>query len=796
MKLDFLQSNSVIIVPSSLKLLILKEVSRDKELFNIKYMTREEFIEKSTFSYDERAILYLMDKYGYDSDVIKTMISNMYYVEDKDYSNTKLNDLVKLKKELLEENLLVTDRLFSKYLENKKIFVYGYFYVDNIFKKYLSKYDYEIISDDASEANSKVVYEAKTIEEEMEFLFNNIGELLNNGIDIDKIKIVNYTDKYSNVLYKLANFFNIPVEEKGYAIYGTKIVQEYLKYLLDSKNILDSFNYIKDKYDDESSSKIISLIQKISNKYNGLDYSFKSIYTLIKKDFQKSTVKDKDYLHKVSLMEMNAKLFQSDDYVFLIGFNQNELPKLYSDEDYLCDLEKNLLGIEDSVLKNKIEKDRALSFINNVTNLKMSYPLSHLSNEYHPSNLISENSFKVEKINLSSNTSYSKKYASMKLTKYLDDFIKFGTIDNNLYKYYSNYKIDYLTYDNKFTGLRKERLLKRIDNKLVLSYSAINNYNKCHFRYYIENIMKLNKYEETFSIKVGNLFHYLLSICFQEDFDLDKEWEEYLKKLTLDDKEQVLLLKLKDEFSLILDFVKNLHQETGLINSLMEHKVYIDKSRDVEVGFMGVIDKCMYKEKNGETLISIIDYKTGTPSTDLCKVAYGIDMQLPIYWYLVKKGNLFDNSKFVGFYLQKILHGELKRDDKKSYREVKLDNLKLVGYSTNDQSRLEVFDPTYEKSSYIKGMTVKKDGEFASYVKVLDDKTLDLLVEYIDKIIEENITSILDGDFSINPKQLQDEVIGCKYCKYNDICYRRNEDILKLKYYEDLSFLGGGENNE
>ena len=208
MKLDFLQSNSVIIVPSSLKLLILKEVSRDKELFNIKYMTREEFIEKSTFSYDERAILYLMDKYGYDSDVIKTMISNMYYVEDKDYSNAKLNDLVKLKKELLEKNLLVTDKLFSKYLENKKIFVYGYFYVDNIFKKYLSKYDYEIISDDASEANSKVVYEAKTIEEEMEFLFNNIGELLNNGIDIDKIKIVNYSDKYSNVLYKLANFFN------------------------------------------------------------------------------------------------------------------------------------------------------------------------------------------------------------------------------------------------------------------------------------------------------------------------------------------------------------------------------------------------------------------------------------------------------------------------------------------------------------------------------------------------------------------------------------------------------------
>ena len=82
-------------------------------------------------------------------------------------------------------------------------------------------------------------------------------------------------------------------------------------------------------------------------------------------------------------------------------------------------------------------------------------------------------------------------------------------------------------------------------------------------------------------------------------------------------------------------------------------------------------------------------------------------------------------------------------------------------------------------------------GEFYNYTKVLSDDILDLLVDYIDKIIEEDITNILSGDFNINPKQIGMDLVGCNYCKYKDICYMKNEDIVKVKEYQDLSFLGG-----
>ena len=44
----------------------------------------------------------------------------------------------------------------------------------------------------------------------------------------------------------------------------------------------------------------------------------------------------------------------------------------------------------------------------------------------------------------------------------------------------------------------------------------------------------------------------------------------------------------------------------------------------------------MYKEKNGENLVSIIDYKTGDVDIKINNLIFGLSMQLPIYLYLVK----------------------------------------------------------------------------------------------------------------------------------------------------------------
>ena len=228
MRLELLNKDCILIVPNYLKNNILKEFSNYDELFNIKFISREEFIDNSTFSYGVEAVLYLMDRYDYNSNVAKILIDNMHYVDKDNYPSEKLNELYNLKKELIENKLLVINDLFPLSLKNKKIYVYGYYYIDDLFKRNLKNYDYQILTSKDNEKISKIVYEADTLEEEVEFIFNRIGDLLSQGVSINNIKIVNYSDKYDNVLKKLSKFYNIPIEDRGYSIYGTEIVKDYL----------------------------------------------------------------------------------------------------------------------------------------------------------------------------------------------------------------------------------------------------------------------------------------------------------------------------------------------------------------------------------------------------------------------------------------------------------------------------------------------------------------------------------------------------------------------------------------
>ncbi len=788
--IDEIEENTLLIVPNTLKTKVLKYINSLDKLINVKIFDFNEIKKHLFFDYKEDAILYLMDKYHYKYEVSKTLIDNMYYIEDKKYSSDKLNRLVTLKKGLLNNELLIIDDLFSLFINNKKVIVYGYDYIDKFSLNMLEHFDNVKIIKEESTPKELISYEAKDTFEEVNFVFSQIAQLINSGIDIDKIKIVNVDKSYYHALKALSRLYNIPINiPSNSSIISTQLGKLFLQ-LLDECHSLDE---VLDKYqfnniDESIYSKIIS----VCNKYVGLDYSFESIkeaiiYSL--KNINIAPLKLEKELELVSFYDNN---FNSDEYIFLMNFNQGNSPVIYKDEDYINDNLKVLLNLDSVNIKNNNIKAAFIDKLNSINNLTITYKLKSISEECYPSNLIKELNMKVNPIDL--NTNYSLKYSEIILGMMLDDLIKYDNINPKLDLYYNNLDIPYMKYDNKFTGISPISLKKKLDNKLILSYSTIDNYYRCGFRYYINNILKLDKYEESFSTFVGNLFHYILSKALDNDFSFDMEWDNYIKDKKLLLSEQFFLIKLKDELKLIIEEVKRLHQETGLTSHMLEQKIFIDKSNsDINVTFMGIVDKIMYKNINGQDLIAIIDYKTGNPSTNLFNTVYGIDMQLPIYLYLVKYSTLFNNSNFVGFYLQKILHGEINKSKNKTYLEQKRDNLKLTGYSTIDEVNLSRFDPTYENSEFIKSMKVTSKG-FYSYAKVIEDKKINLLIDLVDCKINEAIRDISLAKFDINPKRIGQELTGCNFCKFKDLCYMKEEDIVNLKEYHDFSFLGGEEN--
>ena len=167
-----------------------------------------------------------------------------------------------------------------------------------------------------------------------------------------------------------------------------------------------------------------------------------------------------------------------------------------------------------------------------------------------------------------------------------------------------------------------------------------------------------------------------------------------------------------------------------------------------------------------------------------------LNMQLPSYLYLINESQ--ENPTFTGIYYQRILF-DYPTWNNKDLNKLYKDNTKLVGYSTDDIERLEVFDSTYEKSELIKSMTYKDD-KFGAYSKVLGKSDVEELIKYTKDKINESIDKIIEGDFEINPKIYNGKNISCTYCPFADICYKKVSDQIYLDKVEDLSFLGGDNN--
>lgn len=784
---ELIENNMILVLPNNIKENVIKEVSSLDKIYNIKFMSLKELIDSLTFNYDERSIYYLIKKYDMNYDVANIYLNNLKYTVNN--VSDKTNKLTKIKNELIENNLLIYDKNIDKLIDNKKIKIYGY--------DYISKFDLDILKGKGIKAqiiNKNVldfnhdVYEFEDIKDEIYFILSKIIDLLNNGVDINNIKLCNVTSEYENDIKRMFKMFNISLNIKdNKSIKSSLIAKDFID-ILENNNIDETLDFITNKYDMTilSNKYIVDELIKILNKYTFVKEKDILIY-ILKNELSKKHLKEIKKKNAVNIIDLKDSIISENDYVFLIGFNMGNIPRIYKDEDYLSDIEKEKLNIEKSYEKNSLEKNAIINSIKSVKNLFITYKLKTNFDSYMPSLLISDMNLNVIK-DIEKKYNYSKKYNELLLSEKLDNLIKFGENDKDLGILHANRLNDnYLKYDNKFKGINKEKFNDRLNGKLLLSYSSIDNYNRCAFRYYLNNILKITEFEETFAQSIGTIFHDVLSKAFKENFDFDLEFENVIKEYDFSNKEEFFMKKLKEELRFIIDTINKQNSFNSLDKSLYENKVYINKEGNIKLTFMGIIDKLLYKEENNKTYLVIIDYKTGFPHTNLNNTIYGIDMQLPVYLYLAKEG-LFKNAEVIGFYLQKILNNEIVRDQKKTYEQQKEDNLKLLGYTIDEPELASKFDFSYTDSEVVKSLKFGQNG-FYAYSKVLSEEKINKLIGIVKDNIDNAFDNILDAKFDINPKRVGKDNIGCSFCKYSDICFMKEEDVVLLDEHNNLDFL-------
>ncbi|MDD3452961.1 MAG: PD-(D/E)XK nuclease family protein [Bacilli bacterium] len=775
--LNNIKDNTLIITSNENKKKILCNINK---LYNIKFMTKTQFIKKYLFDYDEKTIYYVMKKYNTNYYISKMYLDNLIFING-DFSDFKIKFLNEMKKDLIDNNLLMIDNLFKKYIEQKNIIIYDVElnkFEQNIFNKINNV---EIINLDVNNIKVKEVYEFDYIENEVEFVANEIINLLNKNIDINNIKILNLTDEYEYYIKRIFGFYNIPINyPESKMLYGNKAIIDFINNLRENKNIATSLEKISD-------IDIKNEAVKICNKYNFTEVDDAIIDCLIS-EFKNVKININKKKNAIDFININTQI--ENEYVFFIGFNENNIPKIYKDENYLNDDLRKKLNIDSSIDLNELEGKKVIKKIAQINNLFISYKLKTPFEVYYKSNL-------VEKLNLNiiknkeipDKYNYSDIYNNICLAKYLDNLNKFNEYNKDLNLLLSTYKNNYYNkYDNKYKKINEQDLYDYLDNKLLLSYTSIQNYYECGFKYYLSNILKLDKYEETISTKIGTVFHDVLSKCFDDNFDYENYYNELINKNNFSKKELVFFNILKKDLLFVIETIKKQNNLTHLKDELYEQKIYINKDKNIKVTFMGIVDKIKYKKEYDKTVLAVIDYKTGSLETDLNKTIYGLKMQLPIYLYLAKNSNLFDNVEIAGFYLQKVLHNDINYNPNKDYEKEIENNLKLEGYSNDDINILERFDITYKASEMIKSMKITQNG-FYVHSKIMSKEKIDKLITLTEQKINEAEDNILQAKFDINPKRIKEELISCKYCKFNCICYKKEEDIVNLKEYKKLEFL-------
>ncbi len=772
----------LIITEQSNKKRIMKESCKKNRTETIKIITYQKFIKNFYFDYTKETIYYLSKTHSITKEIAEIYIRNLYNIRETKEKIKKVEDLKQIKQELIEQELLEFNPLWKEKLKSQKLVFYHISKKDKFFEEIINQCkkitEVQIIDYNSKPQNYKVK-EYLTLEKEVIGVLSEICTLLKNKENSANIYLANITDNYQKYLNLYANLFHIPLSLKNNESYNSNlIVTEFIKEY--DNGMKEAIELLKEKYPKDEEQKIIHKIINVCNEYAFITEE-KEKKSFILSELQNIKPPTKENIYAIKEIDFLTEDVDTHAHLFILGVDEGNFPKLQQDEQYLTNKERTILNLSTSEEQNQINKLAYLTKLDWYQNTHLSYAKKDGKLEMYLSSIFEERTITIEPSN-EETLSHSHIFNQLLLAKKIDTLKKYGTKEHNLQKLFNTYpNISYNNYKNAYTKVNIP------NTPLKLSYTSLDVFFHCAFRYYLQYVLKINDFQESFEIKIGRLFHQILMEFYQKDFDFEKSWQKNIQEIKfITKKEKFFQANLKKDLKRVLDTLKK--QEEGKnFQAITEETFNYDFGKNIIL--TGIIDKIYHKEENGKNLISIIDYKTGTPNLNLDNLPYGLNMQLPIYQLLLKKLSK-NNIELIGFYLQKILPNIPERDKIHTEEELKQQSLKLQGYSTDKESILSIFDPTYENSKLIKGMKKSSKG-FYSYAKILTEENFQKIEEIALKNIDFAIQEINERRFNINPIRIAGKRIGCDYCPYESICYRKEQDIKNKKEQKLMDILGG-----
>ncbi|MCQ2082002.1 MAG: PD-(D/E)XK nuclease family protein [Lachnospiraceae bacterium] len=354
---------------------------------------------------------------------------------------------------------------------------------------------------------------------------------------------------------------------------------------------------------------------------------------------------------------------------------------------------------------------------------------------------------------------------------------------------------------NALTG----KIAKKIfDNDSYLSISRLEKFASCEYAHFLSYAMRLKERDE-FDFKkkdMGNVFHSVFeqfgaslekdgyTLADFPDEIVDKKLEEIIENLSVNYKSAVLHSSNKSEYMLKRIFntskftvlmLKEQLSKGSFKPEAFEKKFVktIDLDDDTKATLGGVIDRIDICQDEDKLYVKVIDYKSSSKNIELDQLLYGLQIQQPVYMMAAidamekKYPHLRARMGAMLYYhINNPLVDLASGMEDEALDEARSKALTPAGLVAGEKDVYTRFDSSLlennVKSSAVP-VAITKDGELHKSSKTISCDEYELIDEYVNKLVKDEIKSIQDGNIAINPKAYENWN-SCQYCDYKSIC--------------------------
>ena len=802
---DLIKNDEVIfIAPSELRSYFLSERKLNPFL-NFKFFTFDEIIRNLRGYYLDKNVLKIGLEVFRDKSfsTIREIAKYVFYKPSLDDETSE--EISMFCRVLKENNLLFLNDDFLNLLLNRKIIFLNYEdsnLVKNFIKELnLSNYEFETLAQIMPTRDEYHYHEFFSIGDELKYVLNDILRQIDEGANPGEFEVILDLDRYQFYLDLFLQNLNLPINvERNDALTHSQIFKDIYPVIDEKFDVFDYLNKNKERYDKEEFELVYNTLSfyefnQISNK----KLNFKEILSTL-------SIKESDsYINAITFK--NRFSFDINKRYYIIGLDSSFLPKAIKDNKYFSYDFLYSHGLDSLNDKNLMNSKLDRAFINFKNVNFYSYHLKDNNGRYSKSYYFDDYGF--HKIaNENQEVEYVKELANLYYRNALDKFKKSGVITDELTTFKALHNNENLeTYSSNFKKLSNFEY----DSTKEYSYSNLKVFHDCPFQYFVSKILNLSINETSIYQKEGTIIHSILEHVYETNFDFDVAFKNALIAASvnyesLSEKDQIILKRLSFEIKQAIDLIILPHKANmSLIDENHEMKLF--KFVDIDcykfTDFNPVkVETISYKTsligypdsilEMSDHSLYIIDYKTGRDTFSKSAVLnYSSNLQLPTYIYLLENNPSFHfKDKYVrGVFLEKMVINAGKfynyinpsNEDKETimydgafYDDY--DSLSLFDYSINDVSK---------KSEFVIGLSTKKklkngkpelsgNGKAKSRLCKPDDFIL--LSKKVEENLIDSVRRIAFGSFYIWPfrKSNDKPSESCSYCKFSDICFKRN----------------------